>query len=535
MPPRKRFHLPTLEGAVVSAPQATTFATLDRPDPRRPADVATASRPRWTRWPIHLLPGLVPGLLMVAVALVEASRPVLSWDEVSTIDVARRSPVQIWHLIHSIDAVFGTYYYFMHFWISLAGTTELALRLPSIVAMAAGVALAGELGRRFFGPLTGTVAGLFLCLVPNTSRYAAEARPYAFAFFFALLAVLLLHRALDRPGALRWLAYGSAVLLMGLAHIIALTTLGAHVVVLILHRRSGLSRRTVISWVATAGLVSLALLPVIWLGVHERDAQLAWVPPLTLGSLRVFPAQLVGSAEGAWLLIGLVLFALWRPVRHLTELTFLIVAPVAVVATASLLSTPYWVARYLLFILAPIALLAAAGLLQPFAGRGPDGEVSYRGLRTPILRLLTVFPLLAAAVYPGQLSVRGPTAKNGSDYRSAAQIIHGDEQPGDGVVYKAGSRTLRAGTDYYLRHDPNPPRDLLLARSAADVGQLRAVEFPDPATHIAGTPRLWLLVDGRRTDPTTVRPDVRPILAAQYQRTGIWYLHHATLALFVRR
>ena len=477
-----------------------------------------STRPRawYVGWPARLLPGLVPGLLMFAIALVDAGRPVLSWDEIATVDVARRTPAQIWHLIHSIDAVFGAYYFFMHFWTAAAGATEWDLRFPSIVAMSGAVALAAEYGRRFLGPIAGTVAGLFLCLMPNTSRYAAEARPYAFACFFAMLALLLLHHVLDRPGTARWFAYGCSVLLLGLAHVIALTTLAAHVVVLMLRRRAGGARRIVICWCATVGLALAALTPVFWLGVHERDAQLAWVTPLTLAGLRSFPGKVVGSVPGAWLLIGLALRAMWRPLRQVKELTVLVLAPVIAVAAASVLSAPFWVARYLLVVLTPLALLAAVGLG-----------------RTTALRLLTVFALLAFVVYPGQRSVRGVDAKNGSDYRGAAEIIKRYEQPGDGVIYRARTRTLRPGIDYYLRQDRNRPRDLLLARSAADVASLRADEYPNPAAHLAGAKRLWLLVDGHYNDPTTVRPELRPTLITDYRRTGLWHLHRATLALFV--
>jgi mannosyltransferase len=117
--------------------------------------------------------------------------------------------------------------------------------------MAGAVAVTGDLGRRLFDPITGAVAGILLSLMPNTSRYAAEARPYAFACFFAPLALLLLHRALDRPIPARWIGYGIAVLLLGLPHIIALTTLGAHLAVLAQRRHRPVRRRILAAWSVT--------------------------------------------------------------------------------------------------------------------------------------------------------------------------------------------------------------------------------------------------------------------------------------------
>jgi mannosyltransferase len=473
-----------------------------------------------------VLPALVPGLLMFGIGMWEAGHPVLSWDEVATMDVASRSPAQIWHLVHTVDAVFGPYYFLMHLWTSVVGNTVLDLRLPSIIAMAGSVALAGELGRRLFTPLIGAVTGLLLCLLPNTSRYAAEARPYAFACFFAVLALLLLYRALDRPGVLRWIGYGLAVMFVGLSHIVALTTLGAHVAVVGFHLWRTRSWRTAVGWCAAVAAALVVMVPVAWLGLGQQKEQLSWVAPLTAAALRLSPGEIVGSVEAAWLLIGMAVVAAWRPVRHLAEVALAALLPLIVVAAVSVLSSPLWVARYLLIVLAPTAMLAAVALVGP-AQRRVTGAVA--------VRAAVVLALVAFAALPGQRSVRAATAKNGSDYRGAASLIQRYQQPGDGVVYQARSRTLRAGTGYYLSDDPGKPRDLLLLRTAAENATLTSDEYPDAAAHVHGVRRVWLLVTGLHSDPTYARSDLRTLLKSQYRRIGLWRLSRATLALFAAR
>ncbi|WP_412741942.1 glycosyltransferase family 39 protein [Krasilnikovia sp. MM14-A1004] len=480
-------------------------------------------------WLALLGPSLGPGLTMIGIALIQAGHPVLSWDEIATADAAGRTPAQLWHLMHHVDAVFGAYYLLIHFWTAIAGTSEIALRLPSILAMGATVALTGELGRRFFGPLTGAVAGLLLCLMPNTSRYADEARPYAFACCFALLALLLLHYAVKRPRPARWIGYAAAVLLLGLSHVIALTTLAAHVVVVVQHR----TRRVLLAWGMAVGCALAALTPLLWLGLHQRGTQLSWIEPLTRGSLWKFPGMLVGSVPAGWLLIGLAILAIWQPRRHVTELSVLALAPVAALATLSVLVVPYWVVRYLLIVLAPLALLAAAGLVQPFGpGHSPAG---WRSRRTLALQIATALAVLGLAVVPDQRALRGATAKNGSDYRTAAHLVDRYQQPGDGIIYTAHSRTMRTGMQYYLRHDPGQPHDLLMQQPAADVGTLRAQEYPDPGGHLGQAARIWLFTYGNDRDPTAARPDLRAALRSGYRTLGIWSLHHATLTLLRRQ
>jgi hypothetical protein len=89
-------------------------------------------------------PPVLSGLLMAVIGLVGATRPVLSWDEIATADVAQRSLPQIWHLAQHVDGVLAPYYVVMHFWTALVGDSVLDLRLPSIVAMAVAVAAAAD-------------------------------------------------------------------------------------------------------------------------------------------------------------------------------------------------------------------------------------------------------------------------------------------------------------------------------------------------------------------------------------------------------
>ncbi|GAA0794120.1 glycosyltransferase family 39 protein [Spirilliplanes yamanashiensis] len=477
-------------------------------------------------WAAVLGPGVVPGLVMLGVASVGATRPVLSWDEVSTAEVAARSPGEIWALLHNVDAVLAPYYLLMHAWTGVAGASAADLRAPSVVAMAAAVGLAGELGRRLFSPLAGLTGGLLLCLLPNTSRYAAEARPYAFAVLFAVLGLVLLHAALRRPGPLRWGGYALAVLALGLSHVVALTTLAAHAVAAGAVARRERSWRPVLTWAAAAGLAVLAAAPLIVLGLGQRDTQLHWLDPLTAHRLRAGPRDVAGSAEAAWLLIGLALAAVWRRREPLVVLTVLGLAPVAVVAAVSLLVEPYWVPRYLLVVLVPLALLAGVTVA---------GAAGAAGRAEGAARVLLVLVVAAVAAYPGQRAVRTRTAKAGADYATLAAVVERGARPGDVLLYQGGQRALRAGVEYYLRGARQRPPDVLVRRSAARAAALNAEEDPDVAGRLAAAPRVWLVVASADGDPVDHKPSARAVLRQRYAPAGVWRVHGATVALYQRR
>lgn len=480
---------------------------------------------------IRMAPSVGPGLLMLAIGAHGASNVGLGWDETATVDVARRSAVQIWHTMNAIDAVIGPYYFFMHFWTKLFGTSELAFRMPSIIAMAVVVGLAGELGRRLFTPVIGAAAGLFLCVIPNTSRYAQEARPYAITCMLAGLATLLLYRALDRPRARVWVGYGLTVVLLGVSHIVALTILGAHAGAVAFHRRRAGTREVGAAWLVAVAVALAALVPLALLGTGQRDSQLSWVDPVAAKTVMSAPGDIVGSTDTAWLLVGLALLAAGRPVHRLVELAALALVPPVALAVVSVLTQPLWVPRYLLIVLAPMALLAAVGAAsRAAAGGGRAGGVGRGGL----VRLLVVLAVLAVSAYPEQRGIRGSSSHNGASYRQAARFIQRYQQPGDGILYD-NSGSMRVGVNYYFRDELTRPRDLLLYRSAANVSSLGAQEYPDPVAHVQGVDRVWMVVNGKPADPASRKAALRTLLNTEYDRVGLWTMSQTTIALYQRR
>lgn len=486
---------------MVVAPETTTAST----GPGARGDRAG----RWA-------PAVLPGVTMMLLGVAGVTRVGIGWDEAATADMATRSPAQIWATAQNIDAVFGPYYTVMHLWTSVFGLSELSLRAPSIIAMAVAVGLTGELGRRQFDPVVGTLAGLFLCVMPAISRYAQEARPYAICCMATALATLLLYRLTSaRRGWRAWAAYGVAVVLIGASHLVALSVLGAHAIVVLLGRR-----RALLPWLAVVLAALLCLVPLVVLGGNQRDAQIGWTTTPTVQQIINAPGAIVGTAATGFLLLGLALPAAWRR----PDLAALAAVPVVAVAAVSYLAEPIWVTpRYLLVALMPLALLAAAGSVR-----------TARGGRTRLAYLSVVVLVLAGTAYHDQRLARGVAGHNGGNYKQAAEVIRRLHSPGDAIVFQSG-RTMRAGMQYYLRDEPDRPADVLLARSAAARNVLAAEEHADPAAHLRPQRRVWLVVMGRPADPITRRPAAGPVLRSDFTRTQMWRFSRTTLALYTRR
>ncbi|MFI7070393.1 glycosyltransferase family 39 protein [Micromonospora sediminicola] len=182
---------------------------------------------------------VVPGLLTLGITLVGIGHAQPWRDELATWSAATRPLPDLLRLTRVIDAATGPYYALMHGWTALVGTSPTALRLPSALAVAAAAALTARLGARLVGDRAGLLAGLLFAVLPATSRYGQEARPYALATLLAVLATLLLVDALRRPTWGRWAGYALAVAALALVHLIALTLLAAHAVVVLLTAARG--------------------------------------------------------------------------------------------------------------------------------------------------------------------------------------------------------------------------------------------------------------------------------------------------------
>ncbi|MFI6763781.1 glycosyltransferase family 39 protein [Micromonospora sp. NPDC050417] len=472
--------------------------------------------PRWldrTRW-------LWPALLTLAITLIQIDRAPLWRDELATWSAASRPTGDLLRLAANIDGVAVAYYLLIHGWIELFGDSVPSLRLPAALSLAGAAALIAVLGGRLFDGRVGLVAGLLFAVLPSTSRYGQEARPYALATLFAVLATLLLFRALDRPGWWHWAGYAAALVGLGLSHLLATSLVLGHAVAVGLawHRQTD---RRYARWPLALAPAILVLAPLAWLGRDQQARQLAWVRPPTLTDLPDLPGDLLQSGAVGGLLVGLAAVGLLTRGRRGVALGACVLLPAALLYVGGLL-TPLWVPRYLLFTV-PFGCLLAAGTLAP-------------------LRLRQALPVVALAGLlgtPAQASLRRTHETPRSapiDYPAATRIIGAGQRPGDGIVYSPRDMPgfLDTAVAYYL--PDRRPRDVLLVKGPVAAATLEATECPLPAQCLAGVDRVWLLARGEhRTDPLTgVTRTKATALRDNFRVEQTWTVPGLTVTLLTR-
>lgn len=338
------------------------------------------------------------------------------------------------------------YYAVTHLWLALTpfGPDEVGLRMLSLVAAVAAVAVLTRAVGRLADRRTGLIAGLVLATNPFVVAYAGEARGYALALLAVALAALGLARWLDgEPRAL--LLYGLAAGAAGLAHWFALLVPAAFAVAaLILRRRQAvpLLVTTAVAALPALAIVGIALANGVGGSGAEWIRDVGWaVPRLLLRSWTAGHLLLLVTMAAA-----VVAGAVRGPGGDAARIVALcwVGIPVAAVTFAEVIR-PVYVDRYLLPSVVGLAVLAALGVARcpgrwlPFAVAG----------------------LLAASVTATVSNLgQGPR----EDVRGAVATVAAGHRAGEPVV--AAARWDALGVDHYARRlHPELTPDVVLPPS----------------------------------------------------------------------
>ncbi|MGO1051539.1 glycosyltransferase family 39 protein [Crossiella sp. CA198] len=515
---------------------------------RAPVLADTLAPPHIAPWS-RRLPALAAALTTLILGAIGLGGAQLWRDELASWSAARRTVGELLAMTANADAFYLPYYLFLHYWMAIFGDSEVALRLPSLLAAAGTAAVVAALAGRWFGTRAGWCAGLLFALVPMVTRMAQEARPYAFVMLFIALSTYLLLRALDEPSWRHWAGYGVALAAVGLTQLTAFAIVAGHVV-LVLARWQRPWR-----FALTALLAVLPAAPLAVLSLSGGQGAVGMIPRPGLldlfGFTAVAPAdsmmwpQLFRSAATAWIVLALALAALLLPQRRRAAGILAVAgAPILVLWAASQAGPSFFFARYLVFLL-PVLVVTAGVTL---AAARPQAVLV---LALAAVAAITVPDQLAArspgshdaAFYPYAMFTEGPGQY--ADYRRLADRLRRDAREGDMIVYANRPDFWFTDTalDYHWR-TPDRPRDVFLDRDPIANANLAGTETTAYAARLAGANRVWVIGVGERQDPFAgspalvafpARPDKAAAVQAQFALAEVEQTTGFTVALMHRR
>ena len=359
---------------------------------------------------------LVVGVALV-LGLVQLGAPSLWFDEAYTAQVVERSP-GFW--------LASDQYHFLYdgvvtVWAAIAGTSELALRFPSVIGAMLSAALMVLLARRLlFDRWVALASGLLVATSPFVVKWSQQARGYTLLLALALGATLLLLRAVARGTRGAWALYGLAITAVVVWHAVAgLLLVPAHVVLAVQRRRSLTGHAPLAVVIACAVAVPWAA--VIAMRSAGEGTATSW---LTVPSATTVGQALadVSGAAGLGIVLALVgLFVLRRRGRmpDAVLLGAWAVSPF-LFALVMTIVTPVFLDRYLIVAVPAFALLAAVAVVG--AGRRFG----------PVLGVATVAVTAVALVHWYSSDADGNW--RGEDWRSAVAAVQARSGDDDVVV-----------------------------------------------------------------------------------------------------
>ena len=426
---------------------------------------------RGTRW------AWLAAILLLAAALryYHVSDMSLRADEATNLFTAAMEPAAMIQPLITSDPHPPLYFLILHYWMLVAGRSELALRFPTVFMGVVAVALVYALSKTIFPRRTEiALLGAFLAAInPYLIWDAQDAYMYTFLTAVAVCSFILFERVL-RPGASRkaWIGYVVVNALGLLFHyLIGLVLMAQGLLWLAWAIRGDISRRTAFVWVAAQAATAALVLP--WLVVSLpmlSNFTTAFFPPASLlemaqRSLVAFSVgridsqlmppmvdPLVGSLFGLGFLV-IFLIGLCLPAKAVRDaddtrgrilLATFLFAPLLGLALFSLLRFPIYEERYTLFLIPAFLLILA---------RGAD-ELRQRASGQWVLAAALAFVVLGSA-YSLNNYFNVPEYAKSPDWRGAIQYLTSQSRPGDVVIQNYPDPAL----PYYLQD--RLPRALL--------------------------------------------------------------------------
>jgi mannosyltransferase len=300
---------------------------------------------------------LVGGVALI-LGLIRLGAPSL-WVDESFTARAVRGPY-----LDTVEGYHWLYYSVLKPWTAFAGTSEWALRFPSVLGAVAACAILVALSVMVFDARVAAVAGLLLAVNPLVLQWAQQARGYTLLLALSLLAMLLLVRALERASRWAWAVYGLAFAAVIVWHPVAgLVLVPAHLA-LALQRRERLLPHGLLA------LVLVCAFGVPWaaqIAMRSTGEGVAmdWLEAPTAGEA-VGTLLSVSGALGLGLVLGAAgLVVLWRAGERdrFWWLATWAAAPFVVSLAVSAVR-PIFLDRYLLVAAPAFALLGATILAR---------------------------------------------------------------------------------------------------------------------------------------------------------------------------
>lgn len=293
------------------------------------------------------------------------------------------------------------YLFFLHYWMKLFGTSEIAARLPSLIAIIASALFALWYFRPIVGPRASGIFGILLTISYGPAWYAQEVRSYALMILFSVVLTGASLKIIENnktghpePKTL-WLFALCATILSYLHYFGFILYCSAAAAILLFT-----FRRFDLLWRMAPYIVLPAVPALLWTYYHysrisPNILDSFWITSPATGDFLSFLGLLFGISYISLAAAPVMAFAVIRregPIRRIALFALYTVSIGTALALAISMLHPVITARNLLVFLPAIHLLTAASLAwlleRPSLNPGRFWPVAKKGIA--ILIIVTI-------------------------------------------------------------------------------------------------------------------------------------------------
>lgn len=399
-------------------------------DGLKPLDKRVLPWLRFLKKPVVVIIGCMIGVILISYFFLLHQS--LRLDESQSLWQSSHSIPGLLHAV-ALDVHVPLYHLMLHFWILYLGNGVATIRLLSLLLFLITIPVAYLLFREILSRKWALFAVILFSFSPFMDWYANEARMYTLLALMALLNQLFFMRII-RTGK-GWFWFGLTAVIGAYSHYFFMFTLVSEGIFYLFNRRK-FAPGTLKKLVIVGLVVTAALAP--WLYYFHSLGSASGTRPLlakpsTVDFSNVYSQLLFGFQNNhintivlsSWpILMLIVLLIVRRGIKASTQVSFiavLAILPILLAYVGSLVTTPFFLSRYMISSVAPLILLVV-WLVSKYARRA---TALVCGLLIIVTVLASIQQIASSAT---------PVKEN---YKQAVDYINSHVQPQDLVVISA--------------------------------------------------------------------------------------------------
>jgi len=333
-------------------------------------------------------------LIATATRLYGINSESLWFDEAFSVYHAQQS---LGHIVTLPESTPPLYLITLHFFTKVFGNSEFWVRMPSLIFGVLSVLLIFLLAKKIFNQKVGVYASLLLAFSSYHVYYSQEARTYSLLVFLSILSMYFFVNYLTSNRRYYGVLYAISTALLLYSHVYALFLVLAQNVVYVysmMDKKKWLYR--IKEWSLFQFLLFIIYAP--WMGIFLSQIRVmnagSWIT--TRNILDVF---FVSFGYSGGVLLGLLYSALFvygcyeimrgrkmlsRSQAYMVLLALWIILPIVIPVIYSLLISPIFFCRYIIFCIIPFFIIIAYGLTK---------------IRRPVANAIMIIAVLLSIFY----------------------------------------------------------------------------------------------------------------------------------------